>query len=165
LTIAQFRRDGFTLNRLRSYTSWDELRPQALTLWDLYRQTSQAPPCTRIALRYINQIEVPLPAADLREYFIAPPAIPEGSPQLLTEFFTRIVLTDPVTGLMVGVVQATQPSRTASVGTVLLDIDAYRAADGGIPHNDVARTLDSLRALKNNVFFGSITETTVRRYL
>ena len=31
-TLAQFRVDGFTFNRLRPYTSWEELFPQALEL-------------------------------------------------------------------------------------------------------------------------------------
>src|SRR5438552_19016624 len=31
--VAQFRRDGFTLNRLPEYTSWEELCPEALRLW------------------------------------------------------------------------------------------------------------------------------------
>src|SRR3989337_4257969 len=35
-TIAQFRADGFTFNRLRPYSSWEELFPQAIELWSLY---------------------------------------------------------------------------------------------------------------------------------
>src|SRR6266487_3339426 len=31
--IAQFRGDGFTLNRLAPYTSWEELFPIAMELW------------------------------------------------------------------------------------------------------------------------------------
>ena len=37
LTVVQFRNDGFTLNRLKPYTSWGELFPEALRLWDLVR--------------------------------------------------------------------------------------------------------------------------------
>ncbi len=36
LNVAQFRRDGFTFNRLRPYTKWEEIRPEALRLWQLY---------------------------------------------------------------------------------------------------------------------------------
>lgn len=36
LTIAQFRPDGFTVNRLRPYTGWSAILPEVLELWDIY---------------------------------------------------------------------------------------------------------------------------------
>ena len=163
LTIAQFRLDGFALNRLRPYTSWRALRPQALALWNLYRNTAQQPPCTRIALRYINQIDVVLPDADLSDYFTLLPGVPR-TPGVITEFFSRVVLTDPRTGLAAALTQSSQPSPNPNVGTIWLDIDAYRAAPGGIPDLDIERTLDALHTFKNDLFFGSITEATVNQY-
>src|SRR3990172_489327 len=34
--IAQFRVDGFTLNKLKPYSSWDELEPLVRNLWAKY---------------------------------------------------------------------------------------------------------------------------------
>src|SRR5579864_1452406 len=51
--IAQFRRDGFTYNRLAPYTSWGDLQPEALRLWDLYAEVAAPEKLDRLALRYI----------------------------------------------------------------------------------------------------------------
>src|ERR1051326_4411646 len=40
LTVGQFRSDGFTLNRLRPYTRWEELFREALRLWGIYADSS-----------------------------------------------------------------------------------------------------------------------------
>src|SRR5207245_9457103 len=39
--IAQFRVEGFTLNQLKPYTSWDELYPIAMELWHHYGRTAR----------------------------------------------------------------------------------------------------------------------------
>src|SRR5881409_174705 len=36
VNIAQFRTDGFTFNRLKPYTSWEEVFPRAFDLWGVY---------------------------------------------------------------------------------------------------------------------------------
>lgn len=164
LTVAQFRRDGFTFNRLRPYTSWDELRPEALRLWELYCDTADPPPCTRLGLRYINQIEIPIPGADLNEYFVLLPGFPGDTPAPMTEFLTRIVLDDPALNAGAAVVMASQVGPNEHLAIIILDIDAYRESTGGIPHDHVSRTLSDLRIFKNRIFFGSVTETTLRRY-
>lgn len=163
-TIAQFRRDGFTFNRLRPYTSWDELGPQALELWEMYRTVANPPPCSRIALRYVNQIDVTAGDISLASMLTALPGVPHDRPRLLNEFFTRVVLADPDTGLTAAITQATQPAPGGTVALILLDIDTYRAASAGIPDREVAPTLNALRKLKNDIFFGSITDAIVNRY-
>jgi uncharacterized protein (TIGR04255 family) len=164
LTIAQFRRDGFTFNRLRPYTSWDELRPEALRLWELYRKTADPPPCARLSLRYINQIEIPIPGADLTDYFILLPGFPADISTPMTEFLTRIVLVDPELNAGATVVLASQVGPNPNLAVIILDIDAYRQVPDGIVHDRVPQALSDLRALKNRIFFGSVTETTLRRY-
>ena len=41
-TIVQCRVDGFTFNRLRPYSNWEELFPIAARLWTLYRAVHQS---------------------------------------------------------------------------------------------------------------------------
>jgi uncharacterized protein (TIGR04255 family) len=82
----------------------------------------------------------------------------------MTEFLTRIVLDDPGLDARAAVVLASQPGPNASLAIVILDIDAYREAPGGIAHSDVVRTLTDLRTFKNRIFFSSVTETTLSRY-
>jgi uncharacterized protein (TIGR04255 family) len=69
-TIVQFRVDGFTFNRLRPYTSWTELFPQALDLWHLYSRVSRPEVITRLAVRYINRIPLPAGVTDFSDLFV-----------------------------------------------------------------------------------------------
>src|SRR2546425_2117539 len=60
LTIAQFRPDGFTVNRLRPYEDWQHLFAEASRLWPLFVERAAPLHVTRAALRYINQLALPL---------------------------------------------------------------------------------------------------------
>ena len=60
LTVAQFRADGFTMNRLKPYTGWAMLLPQVLDLWDAYVTVAQPAHVARVALRYINRLDLSL---------------------------------------------------------------------------------------------------------
>jgi len=164
-SIAQFRTDGFTFSRLPQYTSWEEVLPEALTLWRAYREASKPSKVTRLAVRYINRLRFALPS-DLSMYVTAPPGIPESLPQQLRSYLTRLILSDVENGNSVIVTQATEPSSDPDHIVVLLDVDAYRDVGDMDPNNDhrIEDILGSLRMLKNRVFFGSITERTVEMY-
>src|SRR3972149_8674441 len=88
--IAQFRNDGFTLNRLKPYTSWEEIFPLAIDLWRLYVEFATPEAVTRLALRYINHISLPDEPADIDHFLLAAPPIPEGLPQFIGPFQTRV---------------------------------------------------------------------------
>ena len=90
--IFQARLDGFTFSRLHPYIKWEELRDEAYRLWLLYKEITQPDLITRVALRYINKFNIPLPMRDFSDYLTAPPVVPEGLPQGVSSFLTRIVI-------------------------------------------------------------------------
>lgn len=61
--IFQARLDGFTFNRLRPYGNWIELRDQARKLWGIYRAAIGPRKIIRVAVRYINPIDISVHAA------------------------------------------------------------------------------------------------------
>lgn len=75
--VAQFRKDGFTFSRLKPYTRWEEVIQEARTLWNKYVKISSPEYVTRIATRYINHLNIPLPIAGLSDYLASPPKIPD----------------------------------------------------------------------------------------
>jgi len=93
-TQAQFRLNGFTLNRLEPYTSWEEIYPETRRLWRLFVEVAEPVAVVRLAARYINRLKLPLPVADLREFLIEPPRIPERLPQAVLAYLTRLVIHD-----------------------------------------------------------------------
>ncbi|MBI3982871.1 MAG: TIGR04255 family protein [Gemmatimonadetes bacterium] len=164
LTVAQFRRDGFTLNRLKPYTSWGELYPEARTLWGRYADVAGIQDFTRLATRFINHLKVPAaPVPDFERYLTSIPA-PPGTPQTRDGFLSRVESRDPTTDLRAIVTQATEPAAEPGMMTIILDIDVYKP--GSFRSNDpvLDEIFEALHVMKNAIFFGAITETTAEEY-
>ena len=162
LSIAQFRSDGFTFNRLRPYTSWEEIFPKAWRLWQFYAGTGAAEFVTRIATRFVNRLTFRTPVSDLSTYLTAPPRGPEGISANIAGFLTRVVIEVAEKGLTSNITQALEKGVDPSSITVILDIDAYRQKQFDVEDKSLFETFDGLRKLKNDIFFNSITEETAR---
>lgn len=153
LDLAQFRVDGFALNRLKPYMGWDRWFPTFRRLWALYSRVAAPLSALRVSARCINQVPV-MPNESLEHYLTAPPHVPDGLPNTLVGFLTRVDVTD-----------AGDPSRSVSmvqglqVGAagpqILLDVDAYSAGD--FPVDAVIGAFDALHELRNRAFFNSFT--------
>ncbi|MEO8138476.1 MAG: TIGR04255 family protein [Gemmatimonadota bacterium] len=164
LTQAQFRRDGFTLNRLRPYTAWETLLPEVERLWLIYLEGTTPDVVSRVAVRYINRLTLPFPLDDFRRYLTSPPGVPESVPQAVSAFLTRVTVVDPAHELAAHIVQALEPSASETAVEVILDIDAFGQRERGFAPEAILSTFEQLRELKNAIFFGSITETAVEMY-
>src|SRR3990167_2835290 len=87
--VVQARVNGFTFSKLAPYTDWDEIKVAARELWQEFVKIAQPVTVTRVAVRYINAIQIPLPIADFSDYFTEAPQIPAALPQGLTAFLQR----------------------------------------------------------------------------
>ncbi|MBI4286371.1 MAG: TIGR04255 family protein [Chloroflexi bacterium] len=162
--VAQFRADGFTFNRLSPYTQWNTVFAEAINLWKLYVETSKPDLITRVALRFINQISIPLPIADFKDYLTAPPTVPATLPQAIRQFLTRIVVCDEEQLVFANITQALQKEKTPGNVVILFDIDVYKQDENGLDQGALEPTFERLHDLKNRIFFESITERTVRLF-
>lgn len=158
LNVAQFRVDGFTFNRLRPYTTWDLVSADALELWDLYLEVARPEKVTRLALRYINRLELPQDALqEASSYLASPQQLPKGIPQTLRSCLARVVLEDDRPGgLLANISQAF--TKEAGNTILILDIDAYKEAEIDPKSREIPEILEQLRDLKNRIFFGSLTD-------
>jgi uncharacterized protein (TIGR04255 family) len=163
--IAQFRIDGFTLNRLKPYTRWEEFYPVALELWRLYCSVARPEGVSRVALRFINQIVFPAEAAgaDFDRYMTMAPVVAPELPQTVTGFLTRTTIHDQKQDLSANIMQ-TFGADAASRMFLLLDIDAYREGAWATSDPGIETTFSDLRELKNLIFFSSLTETALRQF-
>jgi len=60
---------GFTFNRLAPYKSWEEFSAEARNLWKIYNETCKPICVTRAAIRYVNQINIPVSElVELKDY-------------------------------------------------------------------------------------------------
>ena len=162
--IFQARIDGFTFSRLKKYETWENLRDEAHKLWQIYREAT-SPEITRAALRYINRMEIPLSGKDFSEYLTAAPIIPEGLPQGVSSFLTRVVIREPSIDAAAIITQALEQVVNPNFIPIILDIDVFKQKSEGISEKDAWDTLEKLRHFKNKIFFESITEKTKEVFL
>ena len=160
--VAQFRIDGFTLNRLKPYTSWEDFSSHAQALWEVYVEQAQPELVTRLALRYINHLPLPKDASALADFMQVPPYLPPELPQGVSAFYWRVTTEDLDRGISAHITQSLQRSEQDVI--LLVDIDAFRSMDCTPRDSSIFETLDLLRRFKNTIFFNLLTEETVRRF-
>lgn len=162
--VLQCRTNGFTFSRLSPYGSWDELKTAAKFEWDQFLTVAPQFVIHRIAVRYINELKLPMPFKDFDEYLACPPEVPSQLPQAVSSFLQRVVMPDPENNCTSIVTQALEePGQLPTTHlTVLLDVDVFRMAE--IVSTDSERIwqeLDQLRIQKNRMFFAHITDKMV----
>lgn len=153
LDVAQLRVDGFTLNRLKPYQSWEIWFPLFERVWSAYLGVARPLRITRLATRAINHI--PFLSGALQDYLVTPPSIPSGLPNRITAFLNSVTIDESFTQGMV-LTQALEPTDPNGTPRLTIDIDAYETGDFA-PHDIVGR-FPALRAKRNLAFFESITD-------
>jgi uncharacterized protein (TIGR04255 family) len=160
--IAQFRPDGFTFNSLRPYGGGDELLSTALRLWNRFREAATPGAVTRIAVRYINRLELPLvEGANIDTYLTTAPKVPDHLPAV-GQFLVQVFAQNP--GEPGYVVLTQRLFMEDSKPVALLDIDTVLEGEEVIEKVSLADALTSLRARANRSFFSLITDETVKLY-
>ncbi|OGA37728.1 MAG: hypothetical protein A3G24_02805 [Betaproteobacteria bacterium RIFCSPLOWO2_12_FULL_62_13] len=159
--LVQFRLDGFTYNWLRPYETWERFRDEARRLWEIYATLAKPLGITRVAVRYINRLSLPLPVNDFEEYLTAAPRVPDALPQGVGSFLTRVVINEPRKGFTGIIIQALEGIVDPGTITILLDIDASKETDFDADGVGAWRTVEELRNFKNDIFFRSVTDKTL----
>jgi uncharacterized protein (TIGR04255 family) len=162
--VSQFRIDGFTFSRLRPYTSWEQIFPEAFRLWKMYSDIVAPEFILRIAVRYINRLRIPLPIGDFSEYLCSPPVVPPELPRQISSFLTRMVIPAADFSADATITQALEQPTDPNFVTIILDIDVYRRRQFEVDDEKMRSEFEELRQLKDRIFFSSITEKTARLF-
>ncbi|MGI8554548.1 MAG: TIGR04255 family protein [Dehalococcoidia bacterium] len=166
--VMQARLDGFSYSAIAPYEEWETFRGEAKNLWELYRNAYHPIHVTRVAVRYINRIDIPLHAANsngalqLKDYFSTYPQVADGlAHNTMAGFIMQIHVPQPDIDSTLLVNQAVVPPPHPGVFSVVLDLDLFREVQWD-PTDDetVWGFLDILRVRKNDAFEASITDNT-----
>jgi uncharacterized protein (TIGR04255 family) len=158
--IVQTRVDGFTFSRLAPYDRWETFREEAHRLWKLYRSVAKPVNITRVAVRYINRLDLPLPMEDLKAYLRTVPEVSPDLPQGLDSYLMQLAIPQEDINASLLLNEALLPPSDPSTASVLLDIDLFRELAAPIEDEELWRLLDQFRDRKNKVFEDCITERT-----
>lgn len=160
-TVVQFRTDGFTLNRLRPYTEWDSIFPEAMRLWTVYSSVASPTSISRASVRYINEFHVPGTVQSLGRYLNSIPNPVLGAPGRMNGFLSRTASRDEQTGLSSVVTYSVNESIDGLQTQVVFDVDVACSTVTGSNFAALAPVFESLREAKNEIFFESLTDATL----
>ncbi|MGA7954867.1 MAG: TIGR04255 family protein [Gloeobacterales cyanobacterium] len=156
--ILQAQIDGFTFSRLAPYTTWEDLRNEAQRLWKFYQESVAPLAITRLAVRYINKLDLPLPIRDFRDYLRTYPEVSSDMPIGLEGYLMQLQIPYPEQQAIVTLSQTLLPLSTPEFISIQLDIEVTSSQVLG--DEDSWATLEKLRTIKNEMFEASITNRT-----
>lgn len=158
--VVQLRTTGFTFSRLAPYQDWEAMSLDAANLWQRYLKAAGEVAIIRLAVRYINVLNLQLPMGDFKEFLNSPPAVPEPLPQAVSSFMTRVVSVDQASNDHAAVTQVFEGLSPGSQEfKLILDIDVFHPCSfGGLDFTQISTVLARLRDLKNDVFFEYLTD-------
>jgi len=161
--VVQFRLDGYSFSRLRPYPreGWDETYPQMVELWDFYKNSLKPLSIKRVAVRYINRIEIPRPVGevDWGTYFNwGPPVFGERHYQI-EQFAHRTTIQFPEESIKAVITQLTGPVAGPSESAVIFDLDVFKEVYFPLNQFRMDPLFGKLREIKDNLFEAGLTET------
>jgi uncharacterized protein (TIGR04255 family) len=161
--ILQIRVDGFTYSRLKPYTGWKELIGEARKYWNLYCEACMPEFVIRSAVRYINHFTIPGNPIVLKEYLPNPPVIPEGCSHNINRFLTQVTSTHSK-NIMSNFILVYESTGNPNESIIIMDIDVYRQKESEPTDEEIWPVFEDFRNIRNNLFFGNITEHAVEMF-
>ena len=167
--VLQTRCDGFTLSVLAPYDSWEPFRDEARKIWDVYRSKMTPKQVSRVAVRYINQVNIPYTDETNRleqsDYFRTYPEVSKDYPHSNIEhFLMKLIIPQPDIHGVLGLTQARTAPPDDQTVSILLDIDLFSerlSNPWDATHDDAMwQFLEVLHVRKNEIFEASITRRT-----
>lgn len=162
--IFQIRNNGYTFSRLAPYESWEPFRNAAQALWKAYQHVTQPRAISRLAVRYINRIDVPGDTIDLKHYFRTSPEVSPELPQKLDGFFLQLRLPFPdLPGQALINQTIIAPAVDGSI-SIVLDVDLFRSENVPQDEAGIWQFFEQLRMHKNEIFEACITDSARRLF-
>jgi len=153
------------VSRLKQYKDWEELISETKLVLAEYASICAPEVIIRVATRFVNEIRLPLKDLDFDDYLAIGPRVPPSLPQLVDQFWSRVVIPDPETGASIAMTQATGSSDpAANTLSILMDIDVYKEQELVTGEEKVWQLLGKMRDLKNRTFFGALTPKAIQLF-
>ncbi len=158
--VLQTSADSFAFSRLAPYESWQSFRDEARRLWTIFRERLKPAAVSRLAVRFVNRLDVPNTRFTIDDYLRTRPEIAPNMPQTLAGYFMQLQLPmeDIQSTLLLN--ETTGLSPIAGCTGLILDIDLFRADDIPQDEEGIWGVFEVLRGRKNHVFEACITDRT-----
>ena len=161
--VVQVHRGGFTFSRVGNYETWADFSQEAHGLWQRYLALAEPEAVTRLGLRYINRIRIPMNggAIDFKDYLLTTPEIAPDVPQELAGFFMHLVIPSADRASFANLIQMMEPTVPGTdTLSLIFDIDVFKMEMFEPRSETLWQAFGTLRDFKNQIFYGSITDKT-----
>ena len=162
--ILQIRPEGFAFSHLTPYSTWEELRSEALPFWQEFLEICQPTAVTRIAVRFINRLQLPQSSpekgAHLENFLTFCPNVPDEF-EIVTGFMSQVQLPLPeLAGQrpLALVTVASQPPTIPEMELSVLDIDVFETVHWDPREPKIWEELEKMRVIKNRIFESALTD-------
>jgi uncharacterized protein (TIGR04255 family) len=166
--VALVRLNGLAVSRLTPYENFEALSLEMRRLWNIYINRWAPEKIRRVACRFINNLRLPMAIGQsFGEFVTTFTEVPPNLPQGLSNFVQQFNLQGAeATAVRVSLAWDGTWQKTDStlIVPMIFDIDAFKLVDIDV-HDEVSwELLEKLRELKNQCFFGALTEACVKNY-
>ena len=157
----QFRLDGFTYNVLAPYENWEKHSREFFRLWQQFEKRFAPHEITRIGVRYINRIDIPINGEnfDFDDYIKNMPPTPGCLPDSIGNFFMQVQAPTHDPWKNVVITQTMEPPEGETL-PFILDINVIQIEEISRNAAGLKEQLEAMRSIKNEVFEDCITEKT-----
>lgn len=159
--LVQFRKGGFSFNRLAPYEGMSAYLPDLERTWGLFCDIAQPELVVNVALRMVNRIVLPSNGAtciNIDEYLINGPRLPSGVDLIFNGFLNQHSAEEAGTGNIVQTTISTQPVEDGGL-PLIFDVSVRSQSPiQSLQWFDIEPVILTLRELKNKVFKNTLTE-------
>lgn len=160
--FVQTRLNGFTINCLKPYGTYEDFKPEAQRLWLKYAELAKPKQIVRIGLRYINDLEIPSPSYNISDVFDSI-SIPLTDDVRVRGYSFRFAFERNAPHDKAHVL-IDSPPRKEPTNNIVLDIEVGRTFETSPSEDELWSALDNLRDWKNEIFFVAMNNNYLQRY-
>ena len=164
-TVYQVRRDGFIASWLHPYQNWDAFRDDATTQWERYALQSGISNLHSIFVRFINRVEFPIENFSPEDYFTVFPKRPSGIDWQVSNFVQQVEYAIPSTNFIIQTTLTRAFDAAPNLVAFILDTEVKLRTPLSATNASPIEVLAQMRGIKNQAFFGTLTERAWQRYM
>lgn len=162
--VIQVAPNLLSIHQLKPYRSWESYRARIIRVLTAYTEIAHIDGLSRIALRYMDSIELPSTITDLEDYFLILPQVPKTIPQVFQSFLSQVLILvgndhqNPESRLRLafGTVAPEKPDTFA----FLLDLETFSEGEKAPDVNNVLGWLDAAHDRVEDAFDAAFTAKT-----
>ncbi len=156
--LIQVAPDLFVINHLKPYSSWAKFKPMILDNLKIYMSVAKPQGFRRIALRYINRIDIKGKFVRLKDYFTFYPATPPELPQEYRGFISRVEISYFNDRDRLLITLATAKPEKPNITSIILDLGYVMVEPEAISMDSLNEWIETAHSTIKNTFEACITD-------